>query len=74
MCFTGYQMTLFGVVSRCLFAQLPQIKQNVFTVDVAPTLPSLLPYSDLPKSPYRVTRGDNQILNSALLQIYIGER
>ena len=67
-------MTLFGVVSRCLFSKLPHIRQKVFTVDVAPTLPVLHISSTLPKSPYMVTGGDNMIVTSAILQIYIGEQ
>ena len=67
-------MTLFGVVSRCIFSDLPHIKQKVFSVDVAPVLPNLHISSELPKSPYMVTGGDNMIVTSAIFQVYAGEQ
>lgn len=67
-------MTLFGVLSRCMFSELSHVKPNAYTVDVAPVLPSIHISSDLPKSPYMVTGGDNMIVTSAILQIYVGEQ
>ena len=67
-------MSLFGVLSRCLFTDLTHLKQNQYIVDIAPVLPSLHISSELPKSPYMVTGGDNVIMTSAILQVYFGEQ
>lgn len=66
-------MSLFGVLSRCLFSELSHLPQNQFVVDIAPILPSIHVSSELPKSPYMVTGGDNKVVTSAILQIYVGE-
>ena len=69
----GYTMTIFGIANRCLFAELPQIRQKVFVVDVAPRMPQIQLSTDLPKSPYIVTGGDHHITISAILQLFVGE-